>query len=105
MRIAVIGGGASGMATAYMLDKQGHYVTVFEQQPILGGHIQTLNKNVKPNQSDCSERLESGVLEFPTVFHNFVALMQELGGRTRACQYRFSIVPQKWQSLFFRSHD
>ena len=37
MRIAVIGGGASGMATAYLLDKQGHHVTVFERQPILGG--------------------------------------------------------------------
>ena len=24
MRIAVIGGGASGMVTAYLLDKQGH---------------------------------------------------------------------------------
>jgi uncharacterized protein len=79
MRIAVIGGGASGMATAYWLDKQGHYVTVFERQPMLGGHIQTLNKNVKPNQSDCPERLESGVLEFPTAFQTFGALMQELG--------------------------
>ena len=79
MRIAVIGGGASGMATAYLLDKQGHHVTVFERQPMLGGHIRTLNKNVQPNQSDCNEMLESGVLEFPTVFHNFVALMQELG--------------------------
>lgn len=78
MRIAVIGGGASGMATAYLLDKQGHYVTVFERQATLGGHIRTLNKNVRPNQSDCSERLESGVLEFPVVFYNFVALMQEL---------------------------
>jgi uncharacterized protein len=79
MRIAVIGGGASGMVTAYLLDKQGHHVTVFERQPILGGHIRTLNQNVKPNQSNCSEILESGVLEFPTVFHNFIALMQELG--------------------------
>ncbi|MBE9019943.1 FAD-dependent oxidoreductase [Chroococcidiopsidales cyanobacterium LEGE 13417] len=79
MRIAVIGGGASGMVTAYLLDKQGHHVTVFERQPILGGHIRTLNKNVKPNQSDCNEILESGALEFPTVFHNFIALMQELG--------------------------
>lgn len=78
MRIAVIGGGASGMVTAYLLDKQGHQVTVFEQQPILGGHIRTLNKNVKPNRSDCSEILESGVLEFPTAFHDFMALMQEL---------------------------
>ncbi|PSB26385.1 FAD-dependent oxidoreductase [Stenomitos frigidus] len=79
MRIAIVGGGASGMATAYLLDKQGHHVTVFERQPMLGGHIRTLNQNVKPNQSDCHERLESGVLEFPTVFHNFLTLMQELG--------------------------
>ncbi|MEO8892497.1 MAG: FAD-dependent oxidoreductase [Coleofasciculaceae cyanobacterium] len=78
MRIAVIGGGASGMATAYLLDKQGHQVSVLERQPMLGGHIRTLNKNVKPNRSDCHERLESGVLEFPTVFHKFLTLMQEL---------------------------
>ncbi len=78
MRIAVIGSGASGMATAYLLDKQGHHVTVFERQPILGGHIRTLNKNVKPNQAACDEVLEGGVLEFPTVFYNFIALMQDL---------------------------
>jgi len=78
MRIAIVGGGASGMATAYLLDKQKHHVTVFERQPMLGGHIRTLNKNVQPNQSECHERLEAGVLEFPTVFHNFLALMREL---------------------------
>lgn len=78
MKIAVIGGGASGLVTAYLLDKQGHQVTVFERQPILGGHIRTLNKNVLPNQSNCSEILESGVLEFPTVFYNFMNLMEEL---------------------------
>jgi uncharacterized protein len=78
MRIAVIGGGASGMVTAYLLDKQHHQVTVFERQPILGGHIRTLNKNVKPNQSDCDRILESGVLEFPTAFTDFITLMQEL---------------------------
>jgi phytoene dehydrogenase-like protein len=42
MKIAVIGGGASGMVSAYLLDKQGHHVTVFERQPMLGGHIWTL---------------------------------------------------------------
>ena len=78
MRIAIIGGGASGMVTAYLLDKKGHKVTVFEKQPILGGHIRTLNKNVKPNHSDCEEVLENGVLEFPVVFHNFLDLMKEL---------------------------
>jgi uncharacterized protein len=78
MKIAVIGGGASGMVTAYLLDKQGHQVTVLEQQPILGGHIRTLNKNVKPSHSGCPEVLESGVLEFPTAFSDFIRLMQEL---------------------------
>lgn len=78
MKIAIIGGGASGMVTAYLLDKQGHRVTVFEKQPVLGGHIRTLNKNVKPNNSECEEVLENGVLEFPLAFSNFLSLMQEL---------------------------
>lgn len=79
MKIAVVGGGASGMVSAYLLDRQGHEVTVFERQSILGGHIRTLNKNVKPNQSESSELLECGVLEFPTAFHAFMALMKDLG--------------------------
>ncbi|NJM96982.1 MAG: NAD(P)-binding protein [Phormidesmis sp. RL_2_1] len=80
MKIAIIGGGASGMVTAYLLDQQGcHQVSVFERQPMLGGHIRTLNKNVQPNQSDCKQILENGVLEFPSAFHNFLALMQTLG--------------------------
>lgn len=78
MRIAVIGGGASGMVTAYLLDRQGHHVTVFERQPALGGHIRTLNKNVQPNHSDCDQILENGVLEFPVAFRNFLALMRTL---------------------------
>ncbi|MEH2163612.1 MAG: FAD-dependent oxidoreductase [Nostoc sp.] len=94
MRIAVIGGGASGMATAYLLDKQGHHVTVFERQPMLGGHIRTLNKNVLPNQSDCNEILETGVLEFPTVFHHFVALMQELGVKLEPIRVGSALFPK-----------
>ncbi len=78
MKIAIIGGGASGMVTAYLLDKKGHQVTVFEKQSILGGHIRTLNKNVKPNHSDCEQLLEGGVLEFPVKFYQFLELMKEL---------------------------
>jgi uncharacterized protein len=79
MKIAIIGGGASGMVTAYLLDKQGHQVTVWERAAMLGGHIRTLNQNVPPNHSDCNLILENGVLEFPTIFHNFMDLMAELG--------------------------
>ncbi|MFN6485362.1 MULTISPECIES: FAD-dependent oxidoreductase [unclassified Nostoc] len=100
MRIAVIGGGGSGMATAYLLDKQGHHVTVFERQPMLGGHIRTLNKNVQPNQSDCNEMLESGVLEFPTLFHNFVALMQELGVELELIRVGSALFPKDGNPFF-----
>ena len=79
MKIAIIGGGASGMVTAHLLNKSEHHVTVFERQPILGGHIRTLNKNVSFNQSEPGFFLEAGVLEFPRKFHNFLALMEELG--------------------------
>ena len=94
MRIAVIGGGSSGMATAYLLDKQKHHVTVFERQPMLGGHIRTLNKNVHPNQSDCDQMLECGVLEFPTVFHNFVALMKELEVELKPIRVGSALFPE-----------
>ncbi len=37
MNIAVLGGGATGLATAYYLTKKGHKITVFEKETILGG--------------------------------------------------------------------
>jgi predicted NAD/FAD-binding protein len=78
MDIAVIGGGASGIVTAYLLDKKGHQVTVFERQPMLGGHIRSLNKNVSTDFQNSGFFLEAGVLEFTRKFYNFLALMQEL---------------------------
>jgi uncharacterized protein len=78
MNIAILGGGASGMVTAYWLDQQGHRVTVFENQPILGGHIRTINKNIHAEHVNLTDYLECGVLEFPSVFYNFLNLMKEL---------------------------
>jgi predicted NAD/FAD-binding protein len=77
MKIAIIGGGASGMITAYLLDRRGHEVTVYERQSRLGGHICTLNQNIFPS-TNCPESLEAGVLEFPVEFTNFLRLMEEL---------------------------
>lgn len=65
------------MIAAYWLDRSGHEVTVYERQPVLGGHIRTLHQNVFPS-SDCSALLEAGVLEFPVEFTNFLQLMEEL---------------------------
>ncbi len=78
MKVAVIGGGASGMTAAYYLNKNGHSVTVFEKQAILGGHIRTINKNVHVDNIDSNLILEAGVLEFSSEFHTFLSLMEEL---------------------------
>ena len=38
-KIAVVGGGPCGMTAAYYLKKLGHDVTVYEKDPIAGGHM------------------------------------------------------------------
>ncbi len=63
MKIAIIGGGAAGMATTYLLNKQ-HEISVFEKQPILGGNIRTLNRNVMDTGLDPALVLDCGVIEF-----------------------------------------
>jgi hypothetical protein len=42
MRIAILGAGFSGMYAAYLLEKKGHDVVLYEKEEILGGHCRTL---------------------------------------------------------------
>ena len=78
MKIAIIGGGAAGMATAYLLNRK-HNITVFEKQPILGGNIRTLNKNVPKDNLPDNTIIDNGVIEFQKDhFVNFHKLMQKL---------------------------
>lgn len=78
MKIAIIGAGAAGMSTAYLLNKQ-HDITIFEKQSIIGGNIRTLNKNVLGTPLDSKLILDCGVLEFQSGhFPHFHALMNQL---------------------------
>ena len=79
MRIAIIGGGAAGMITAYNLNKKGHDVEIFEKQSRLGGHITTVNKNIHAKGVSPNLYLEGGVIEFSKEFHHFQRLLDELG--------------------------
>lgn len=63
MNIAIVGGGAAGMVSAYLLDKH-HQVTVFEKESILGGNIRTLNKNVTNVDLPANITVDNGVIEF-----------------------------------------
>ncbi|MCR5232338.1 MAG: putative selenate reductase subunit YgfK [Lachnospiraceae bacterium] len=42
LNVAVIGGGPAGMATAFFLAREGHKVTIFCEQPLLGGAVRHL---------------------------------------------------------------
>jgi len=43
MRIAVVGAGISGLASAYVLAKSGVNVVLYEKDDWLGGHAKTVN--------------------------------------------------------------
>ncbi len=78
MKIAIIGGGAAGMATAWYLG-DAHQVTVFEREAMLGGNIRTLRGNVSCEALPEGVTLDAGVIEFSrTSFPLFHALMDEL---------------------------
>jgi len=44
MKIAIIGGGVTGLSAAYLLTKKGHEVTVFEKESYLGGLASSFTK-------------------------------------------------------------
>ncbi len=78
MRIAIVGAGASGLITAWMLDRA-HEVTVFERASVVGGHIRTLGRNAPRGDLPPGLWLDAGVVEFsrenfPTVHRLFAAL-------------------------------
>ena len=79
MKIAIVGGGAAGMSAAWLLGGA-HRVCVFEEQPMLGGHIRTLNRNVPTDALPDGLCVDAGVVEFDDRnFPLFTALMEQLG--------------------------
>lgn len=72
-RIAVVGGGISGMAAAYLLSDQ-NAVTLFEAEPRLGGHARTLIAGKRGDQP-----VDTGFIVFNKVnYPNLLALFDTL---------------------------
>lgn len=75
MRIGIIGGGAAGLTTAWLLDRH-HEVTLFEKQSRLGGHAQT----IQVEQEGRSIGIDAGFEFFSTtMFPVFTRLLESLG--------------------------
>ncbi len=75
MKIAIIGGGASGLMTAHLLGDQ-YGIDLYEKSSNLGGNIRTLNKNVRVSSMPLGVHTENGVTVFNTTtyphFHRFL---------------------------------
>jgi uncharacterized protein len=73
-RIAVIGSGIAGLASAYLLSRE-HEVTVLERDERVGGHTHTANAN--------GVAVDTGFIVHNRVnYPNFIRLMDELGIET-----------------------
>ena len=57
-RIAVIGSGPAGLAAAHQLNRRGHFVTVFEKAPAIGGLLRYGIPNFKLDKSVLDRRIK-----------------------------------------------
>lgn len=91
MKIAVIGGGISGMLTAYLLCEE-HEVTVFEANDYIGGHTNTIDATVNGK----SYALDTGFIVFnQETYPNFIKLMHRLGVPYQTSDMSFSVSCEK----------
>ena len=87
MKIAVIGAGISGLTAAYRLSRQ-HDVELFEANDYLGGHTNTVDVDVGGEH----HAIDTGFVVFnDRTYPNFVAMLDELGVRSRPTSMSFSV--------------
>ncbi|MEM7192087.1 MAG: FAD-dependent oxidoreductase [Pseudomonadota bacterium] len=91
LNIAVIGSGISGLSAAWLLSKQ-HKVTLFEQDPRLGGHTNT----VTVETADGAIPVDTGFIVYnERNYPNLTALFTYLGVRTEPTQMTFAVSADK----------
>jgi predicted NAD/FAD-binding protein len=91
MRIAIVGGGVSGLTAAYVLTRK-HEVTVFEASTRLGGHTYTVSL---PSPTG-TVAVDMGFIVFNEErYPNFVRLLRELDVDFQGSEMSFSVRSEK----------
>lgn len=86
-RIAVVGSGISGLASAYFLQRQ-HDVTLYEAAPTLGGHTNTVDVTLEGS----TRGVDTGFLVYnERTYPNLIRLFDELGVATHASDMSFAV--------------
>lgn len=87
MRIAVIGSGISGLSAAWLLSR-GHDVTLYEREPRLGGHSNT----VEVDYDGTSIPVDTGFIVYnEATYPNLIALFDHTGVPTETSDMSFSV--------------
>jgi predicted NAD/FAD-binding protein len=87
MKIAIVGTGISGLASAYLLHRE-HAITVFEANDYIGGH--TVTTDVRSNGSSLA--VDSGFIVYnENNYPHFVKLLAQLGVETQPTSMSFSV--------------
>lgn len=86
-RIAVVGAGISGLASAWLL-RQRYQVTLFEAAPRLGGHTNTVDVTL----DGATHPVDTGFLVFnDATYPNLIALFNELGVASVPTEMSFAV--------------
>jgi predicted NAD/FAD-binding protein len=86
-RIAVIGAGISGLASAYLLSSR-HDVTLYESAAYLGGHSNTVDVTI----GDMTHPVDTGFLVYnERTYPNLVRLFAELGVQAHRSEMSFGV--------------
>ena len=86
-RVAVVGAGIAGLASAYLLARR-HHVTLFEASDYLGGHTHTVDVCLEGK----SAPVDTGFLVFnERTYPNLIALLEELGVASHQSTMSFSV--------------
>jgi len=88
VRIAIVGSGIAGLGCAWLLQKQGHAVTLFEAEARLGGHTHTVDVTL----DGMTAPVDTGFLVFnDRTYPHLIALFDELGVASTASEMSFSV--------------
>jgi len=91
MKIAVIGGGISGLAAAHLLCEE-HDITLFEANDYLGGHTHTVDVTL----ADGTWAVDTGFIVFnERTYPNFIRLLDRLGVPSQPSVMSFSVTDEK----------
>jgi predicted NAD/FAD-binding protein len=91
MKLAVIGGGISGLAAAHLLCAE-HEITLFEANDYLGGHTHTIDVT----RADGAWAVDTGFIVFnERTYPNFIRLLDRLGVPSQPSVMSFSVTNER----------